>query len=74
MKLETLHLSEQKNGFWLYDDTRGMNLAMRAKTAEDAYLEALDYYQGRLLQVEAELADITKKVEVFVAQFADPED
>ncbi|WPK20847.1 hypothetical protein [Salmonella phage SD-15_S21] len=27
-----------------YDETRGMNLALRAKTAEAAYVQALEYY------------------------------
>ncbi|WPK37415.1 hypothetical protein [Escherichia phage AV123] len=27
----TLSMSECTDGFWLYDDTRGMNLAMREK-------------------------------------------
>ena len=40
----TLSMSECTDGFWLYDDTRGMNLAMREKTEEAAYIEALEYY------------------------------
>lgn len=67
---ETLTLSECRDGFWLYDETRGMNLAMRAKTKDAAFLEALDYYQNRLLRVEKEYNDLSKKVEAFVGQFA----
>ena len=61
-------------GFWLYDATRGMNLSMRAKTAEAAYLEALGYYQERLLKVEAELDALSAKVQSFVASVSDPEE
>ena len=48
---DTLTLSEYKNknsgdfGFWLWDETVGMNLAMRAKTREEAILQALEYHQ-----------------------------
>lgn len=76
----TLGLSEYaspKNGnfgFWLYDETRGMNLAMRAKTERDAFVNALHYYQERLTEVEQAHRTLTQKVDVFVAQFADADD
>lgn len=66
---ETLGLSERRDGFWLYDKTRGMNLAMRAKTRDSAFVEALTYYQNRLKQVEGEFKDMSAKVEAFVTQF-----
>jgi len=62
----TLTMSECSDGFWLYDKTRGINLSMRAKTPTDAFIEALDYYQRRLLKVEEDYASLHKKVEVFV--------
>jgi hypothetical protein len=62
----TLYLTETSNGFWLYDYTRGMNLSMRAKTAQDAFVEALSYYQNRLTDVEQELQTLKSKVEAFV--------
>lgn len=77
---KTLSLSEYQSpksghfGFWLYDETRGMNLSMRAKTERDAFVEALHYYQLRLANVEKEHASLTDKVNTFVAQFIeDPE-
>lgn len=77
---ETLTLCEYTNprngsfGFWLYDKTRGMNLSMREKTAEDAFVEALTYYQERLSKVEQDYKSLQTKVNVFVAQFAEDED
>jgi hypothetical protein len=56
------------HGFWLYDGTRGMNLAMRAKTEREAFVKALTYYQGRLADVEQEYKSLTAKVEAFVSQ------
>lgn len=68
---DTLTLSECKDGFWLYDTTRGMNLSMRANSPTDAFVEALEYYQRRLKEVETSYFDMRAKVDVFVAHFAD---
>jgi hypothetical protein len=66
--------SDYPKGYWLYDSTRGMNLAMGALTKEAALLKAVEYYQKRLTEVENNYKDISKKVEAFVAQFAGEED
>ena len=71
---DKLTLTESRDGYWLWDATQQMNLSMRAKSPTDALVEALGYYQRRLGKVEAELRDISDKVEAFVAQFAEPED
>lgn len=68
---ETLALSECKDGFWLYDETRGMNLAMRCDTERAAFIEVIEYYQNRLKEVEAELQSISTKVNRFVSEFND---
>lgn len=65
----TLDLTELTDGFWLYDSTRGMNLAMRAKTRDEAFVSALTYYQKRLAKVEKEYKDLSEKVNAFVGQF-----
>jgi hypothetical protein len=70
----TLTLSEFHDGFWLYDTTRGMNLSMRAKTAEAAFVEALTYYQQRLHLVEMEHRVMRAHVDKFVALFVDAPD
>lgn len=77
---DTLSLSEYKDpkngnfGFWLYDETRGMNLAMKAKSERIAFTEALDYYQKRLTTVETDLKDIKNKVDIFISQFYKEDD
>ncbi len=77
---DTLSLCEYRNtksghfGFWLYDETRGMNLSMRAKTAQDAFVEALHYYQVRLKHVEGEHNNLKLKVDAFVSQFVEDDD
>ncbi len=61
-------------GFWLYDTTRGMNLSTRAKTERDAFVEALEYYQKRLIEVEKTYADLKTRVDAFVVQFVDDDE
>ena len=70
---DTLALSECKDGWWLYDKVVGMNLGIRCKSPEDAFVEALTYYQERLTLAEETLKSLSEKVEIFVAQFV-PED
>lgn len=69
---KTLTLCEFESGgskgFWLYDKTRGMNLAMRAKTERDAFVEALEYYQERLTEVEAKHRFLKVQVDAFVTK------
>jgi hypothetical protein len=66
---ENWHYQTGNYGFWLYDNTRRMNLAIRAPTAEAAFVKALQYYQKRLLEVEAEHKSLREKVDSFLAQF-----
>lgn len=70
----TLSISECNDGYWLYDDTRGMNLAMQAKTEQAAYVQALEYYQRRLQEVESNYKSLKSKVDHFVGQVADDDD
>jgi hypothetical protein len=70
----TLALIERKDGFWLWDKTRGMNLAVKAKSSNEAFTSALTYYQNRLKDVEMQYNDMKKKVDVFVEQFVEDDD
>lgn len=65
--IETLTLSECTDGFWLYDHTREMNLSMRAKTPQDAYLECISYYQKRLMEMEHKYRKLSSVVDSFVS-------
>jgi nicotinamide riboside kinase len=69
---ETLNLTHQTDGVWLYDTTRGMNLSVQAKSSTEALVEALHYYQRRLTQVEQDYASLTARVDAFVEQFIEP--
>lgn len=61
----TLELTECKDGWWLYDETRGMNLSMRAKSKDAAFVEALEYYQKRVKEVESAYNSLSDKVNTF---------
>lgn len=66
---ETLALVECTDGFWLYDTTQGINVAMKAKTERDAWIEAITYYQRRLTREVAEHKALSAKVDSFLIQF-----
>ncbi len=67
-KNETITLSKDinKDEYWLYDTTRGMNLSMRAKTECNAFVEAILYYQKRLTKIEKEFSFLNSKVQDFI--------
>jgi len=68
-KIDTLSLHECKDGYFLYDYVIGMNISMRAKTEQDAYIEALLYYQKKLKEVKNDYKLLNDKVESFISQF-----
>lgn len=73
-KLEKLSLTECNDGYYLYDYVIGMNISMRAKTEQDAYIEALTYYQRRLQEVKNDYKELNNKVQNFLSQFEREED
>jgi len=68
--LSLTHIEKQgrDKGWWLYDTTRGMNLAMRAKSKDEAYYKAIKYYQERLLEVESGYKTLKDTVEEFIKE------
>lgn len=69
IKTKTIKLVECKDGFWLWDETREMNLAMKAKTEQNAFIETIEYYQDRLIEVENNYTELKNKVDGFLDQF-----
>lgn len=70
-KIETLSLVECNDGYYLYDTVVGQNITMRAKTEQDACIEALLWYQKRLQQVKSDYKELNGKVDNFLSQFVD---
>lgn len=71
IKTDTIQLSSGRDGYWLYDYKRGMNLAMRAKTEHEAFIKALEYYQIRLERELNKNKQLENKINAFVSQFID---
>ncbi len=68
---DTLTISECKDGYWLYDKTRGMNLSMKAKTEQDAYVDAITYYQKRCAEIEQKKKKLYDSVNNFIESLSD---
>lgn len=66
---ETLNLVETTTGWWIYDTTRGVNIAMHEATPLDAFIYALEYYQRRLGEVETAHKKLRGQVQTFVGNF-----
>ena len=66
---DTIQLSKGPDGFWLHDATRGMNLAMRATSEQQAFVNAIMYYQRRLMKIEIEHKSLRGLVDNFVEHF-----
>jgi len=73
-KLDTISLTECNDGYWLYDNVVGQNISMRAKTEQDACIEAILWYQKRLASCKLDYKILNDKVEIFVSQFVDRDD
>jgi hypothetical protein len=67
---DTLSITEYKTsgakGFWLFDRTQGMNLAMQARSERDAFVQALGYYQRQLSIAKGRLQKLDKAVNNFI--------
>lgn len=70
----TLTLSECKDGFWLYDETQKMNLAIRVKTEREAFIEAIEYYQTYLKEYKDKYFTLSGQIKNFLDQVKDIDD
>ena len=73
-KLDKISLTECTDGYYLYDYVVGMNISMRAKTEQDACIEALLWYQKKLVDAKLDYKILNDKVESFLSQFDIEED
>ena len=62
------------NNWWLYDDRAGMNIGMREKTRDDAFVHAINYWAKRALKAELAHEQLQSKVDAFVSQFVEAEE
>ena len=73
-KTNKFQLSECSDGFYLYDYVQGYNIVMRAKTEQEACIEALEWYQKRLNIAKEDYKTLSNKVDSFLKQFIDEDD
>jgi len=73
-KLDTLSLHECSDGYYLYDYVIGMNISMRAKTEQDAYIETLLWYQKKLQDAKSDYKILNDKVQNFISHIGEEED
>ena len=73
-KNDTIQLSKGADGFWLYDYIQQMNLCMRAKTEQEAFIKAIEYYQVRLTAVKSDYKKLHNIASLFVSSFLEDED
>jgi hypothetical protein len=70
MKINDItNITENHAGFWLYDKSRGMHLAMRSESERAALIEALEYYQRRFVEVETDkgrLQSIVNSIDILI--------
>ena len=70
--------SECRTNNWsLYDDRAcggGMNIGMRAKTRDEAFVEAIEFWAERAIKAERVHSQLKSQVDDFVGQFVEPED
>ena len=67
--------SECRTNNWRLYDSRaygsGMNISMRAKTRDEAFVEAIEFWARRAQIAEQAHAQLKGQVDSFVRQFAD---
>ena len=62
------------NNWWLYDTRAGLNIGMRAKTRDEAFVEAIEYWAKRAQRTKLLYDQLKAQVDTFVGQFVDTED
>ena len=63
---DRISLTQGNDGFWLYDKILAMNISMKAKTEQAAFIDALTYYQKSLKEANTNYKTLYNKVDSFV--------
>ena len=66
------------NNWWLYDkrayNGEGSNIGMRTKSRDEAFIEAIEFWAKRAILAEQKYNQLKDRVDLFVGQFAEPEE
>lgn len=58
-------------GFWLYDKIFRVNIAMRANSEREAWIEALTYYQNSYRDIKSSHDGLVHRINTAVGQFVE---
>jgi len=73
-KSDTLTLTECTDGYYLWDKVAGFNIAIHAKSEQQALIDGLDYYQRYHSKLQKEHKELINKVESFLCKFERDDD
>ena len=70
LKLHECHPDSEcsTNNWWLWDSRAGHNLAMRAKTREEALVKAVNYWAKRYVEIARAYGTLKDSVDSFVSK------
>ena len=68
-KTDTLTLTECTDGYYLWDKVAGFNIAIHAKSEQQALIDGLDYYQRYHSKLQKDYKELDNKVQNFLSQF-----
>lgn len=74
VKTDTLTLTECTDGYYLWDNIAGFNIAVHAKDEQQAFIEGLEYYQRYHTKLQKEYKELNNKVNSFLCQFSEDND
>jgi len=73
-KTDTLTLTECTDGYYLWDNVASFNIAIHAKSEQQALIDGLNYYQNYHSKLKKEHKDLNDKVQNFLSQFEREDD
>jgi hypothetical protein len=73
-KTDRLILTECTDGYYLWDHVAGFNIAIHAKSEQQALIDGLNYYQSYHSKLKKEHKDLNDKVQNFLSQFERDDD
>ena len=67
-KTDTFNICKHnlKEEYWLYDEIQGYNIVMQAKSKDEAFSEAIHYYQKRYKSLKEDSNRINNEINTFI--------
>lgn len=67
-KTDTFNICKHKlkEEYWFYDNIQGYNIVMGAKSKDEAFSEAICYYQKRFISLKEDSKRINNEINTFI--------